>query len=201
VFKSVRNTVLAFDLEWVPDPVTGRAAYELPPDTPDDEVREVMWREGGATEEDPRPYLKTALCRVVSVAFVLRRVASDGAVRLDLQSLPDVSEGPVDEKTVIERFLSGIGKLGNRPQLVGYNSGTSDLPILLQRGMATGVRAPEFASRPDKPWEGVDYFVRYGDDHVDLMDVLGNRAGGVQNCTISPWRPGYRARWVRMGEM
>lgn len=178
MFKSVQNAVLAFDMEWVPDPVTGRLAYDLPEDSSDEEVREVMWREGGATEEDPRPYLKTALCRVVSIAFVLRRTAGDGTVRLDLQSLPELSDTDAGEKEIIERFLGGIGKLGSKPQLVGYNSGASDLPILLQRGVANGVRAREFSWRPDKPWEGLDYFVRYGDGHVDLIDVLGNRGRG-----------------------
>lgn len=178
MFKSVQNTVLAFDLEWVPDPATGRLVYDLPPDTPDEDVREVMWREGGGTEEEPRPYLKMALCRVVSVAFVLRRRAGDGTVRLDLQSLPDSFDGSGSEKEIIERFLSGIGKLQPKPQLVGYNSGTADLPILLQRGVANGVQAPGFSERPDKPWEALDYFVRYGEGHVDLMDVLGNRGRG-----------------------
>lgn len=178
MFKSVHNMVLAFDMEWVPDPATGRVVYDLPDDSSDEEVREVMWREGGATEEDPRPYLKTVLCRVVSVAFVLRRVAGDGTARLDLQSLPEVSGGSAGEKEILERFLSGIGKLGSKPQLVGYNSGTSDLPILLQRGVATGVRAPEFSSRPDKPWDGLDYFARFGEGHVDLIDILGNRGRG-----------------------
>ncbi|CAN5873085.1 3'-5' exonuclease [soil metagenome] len=178
MFKSVPSSVLAFDMEWVPDPATGRVVYDLPDVATDEQVRDVMWQEGGATEEEPRPYLKTALCQVVSVAFVLRRVAGDGAVRLDLQSLPQSSDTSSSEKDILERFLGGIGKLQSKPQLVGYNSGTSDLPILLQRGVATGVRAPAFASRPGKPWEGLDYFVRFGEGHVDLIDVLGNRGRG-----------------------
>jgi hypothetical protein len=34
------------------------------------EVFEAMWKAGGATEEEPMPYLKTILCRVVSIAAV-----------------------------------------------------------------------------------------------------------------------------------
>lgn len=182
MFKSVQRNVLAFDLEWVPDPVTGRAAYDLPSDSSDEEVREVMWDAARDKtkdkEDDPRPYLKTVLSRVVSVAFVMRRVLPDNTVRLYLRSLPEVNEPAAGEKYIIERFLSGIGELDPKPQLVGYNSGGADLPILIQRGVATGVSVPKFSRRPDKPWEGLDYFVRYGEGHIDLMEVLGNRGRG-----------------------
>jgi len=35
-----------------------------------------------------------------------------------------------------------------------------------------GLSAAEFCRRPDKPWEGVDYFAR-GDAHVDIKDIVG----------------------------
>ena len=68
MFKTVKNRVWAFDAEWIPDPVAGRMLYKLPEDVPDKDVFEVMWEKGGATEEDPTPYLKTVLCRIVSIA-------------------------------------------------------------------------------------------------------------------------------------
>ncbi|MFH1571656.1 MAG: 3'-5' exonuclease, partial [Gemmatimonadota bacterium] len=133
-----------------------------------------MWRRGGATEEEPRPYLKTILCRVVSIAAVTR-VAEGGQVRLALRSLPDGAVGgtaPRSEAEILARFLDGVGK--QKPQLVGFNSVDADLRILVQRAVAHGVAAPEFARRPDKPWEGVDYFAG-GDWHVDLIEVVGGR--------------------------
>ena len=79
------------------------------------------------------------------------------------------------EADIVARFLDGVGK--QKPQLVGYNSESADLRILLQRALVCGVRAADFARRPEKPWEGVDYFAG-GDWHVDLMTVIGGRGRG-----------------------
>lgn len=177
MFKRVHDRVWAFDAEWVPDPLTGRAVYGLPEEMADEAVVEEMWQRGGATEEDPRPYLKTVLCRVVSIAVVTRAVEGD-QVHVGLHSLPDVVGGhPVaSEADIIGRFLEGVGK--QKPQLVGFNSEGADLRILLQRGLANGVTAPDFARRPAKPWEGVDYFVTAADWHIDLIEVIGGRGRG-----------------------
>ena len=60
------------------------------------------------------------------------------------------------------------------PQLVGFNSQRSDLKILVQRAVAQGIQAKSFAKRPDKPWEGVDYFdSKFSPVHVDLIEILG----------------------------
>ena len=171
MFKLVANDVWAFDAEWVPDPVSGRAALDLPSSMSDVEVIEAMWKHGGATEENPKPYLKTVLCRVVSVACVTRKCSRPGDVRLALFSLPEPKESPLAEGALIERFLSGIGK--SKPQLVGFNSISADVMILVQRGVVNGLRIPEFCKRPDKPWEGNDYFARSSDWNVDLREELG----------------------------
>ena len=67
MFKTERNRVWAFDAEWIPDPRAGRLLYDLSDDLPDADVLKHMWKKGGATEEDPTPYLKTVVCRIVSV--------------------------------------------------------------------------------------------------------------------------------------
>ncbi len=180
MIRTVQNEVWAFDCEWVPDAQAGRLLYHLPPDMPEREVLAVMWQKGGATPEDPTPFLKTMLCRVVSISAVCRRVRGD-EVRLNLLWLP---REPADadqqrEVNVVGRFLQAVGKC--KPQLVGFNSRASDLRILVQRAIALGVTAPEFSHRPDKPWEGVDYFHRDNEWHLDLMELLGgwSARGGV----------------------
>lgn len=170
MFKSVDHCVCAFDLEWVPDAPTGRRVYDLPDTLPDAEVFQVMWEQGGATADKPRPYLKTALCRVVSVAAIIREQHRDGQPRLRLTALPKRLDQPMAEKNLIATFLGYVGK--HKPQLVGFNSQTSDLPILLQRGMAMGVSAKEFCERPNKPWEGTDYFARHTESHIDLKNLV-----------------------------
>lgn len=173
MLKIIRDRVLAFDLEWVPDPLAGRLLYGLPDDVAPEAAIEEMWRRGGATEDDPTPFLKLVLCRIVSIAGVQRRARADGEVSLTLVSLPADPDDPAQtsESSIVGRFLEGLGK--NEPQLVGFNSQDADLRILIQRAVVLGLRAEKFAARPEKPWLGRDYFARDGEWSVDLKQVLG----------------------------
>ena len=170
MLKHVPPEVWAFDVEWVPDPDSGRRAYGLPPDLADEAVLEYMWKQGGATDADPRPYLKTVLCRVVSIAAVIRKQTDDGGVSLKLHSLPSPDEPDASEPDILRRFLTALGKA--KPQLVGFNSQSSDIVILLQRALSNRLALPDFCKRPAKPWEGVDYFARGNDFNIDLKEDL-----------------------------
>jgi predicted PolB exonuclease-like 3'-5' exonuclease len=173
MFRNVQSRVWAFDVEWVPDPLAGRLLYEIPDSvTEPAEILRAMWDAGGASEDDPTPFLKTALCRVVSIAALERRVKPEG-VALNLMSLPRNPDDPgeASETNVVGRFLDKLGQY--RPQLVGFNSVDSDLKILVQRGVILGVEAEAFSTRPTRPWEGVDYFARTNDWNVDLKTILG----------------------------
>ena len=174
MIKSIKPRVWAFDLEWVPDPLAGRLVHRLTDDLTDLEVLHEMWRRGGATEDDPQPFLKTSLCRIVSVAAVERRERPDGAATVHLMSLPRNPDDELErlESHVVGTFLEALSS--RQPQIVGFNSSGSDVPILLQRGLMLGLSAPGFCSRPDKPWEGIDYFARSSDWHVDLKDAVGS---------------------------
>ena len=174
MFKQISQNVWAFDVEWVPDSDMGRRLFQLPNEMEEAEVFQKMWEAGGASEEDPMPYLKTVLCRVVSIAAVIRKQKDDQSVSLSLTSLPHHPEIPDEqqEAAMLSTFLNAIGE--NKPQLVGFNSQRSDLKILVQRAVAQGIQAKEFAKRPNKPWEGVDYFdSKFSPVHVDLIEILG----------------------------
>ncbi|MBF0421715.1 MAG: hypothetical protein HQL73_01845 [Magnetococcales bacterium] len=171
MFKSLKNLVWAFDAEWVPDTRAGRLLYELPEDKDDRAVMEEMWQRNGANEEDPTPYLKTVMCRLVSIAVVQRQVQRDNRIMLRLLTLPKgegSNEVDTSERHIIETFLGALGD--RQPQLVGFNSLAADLRILVQRGIIHGLHLPGFARRPNKPWEGVDYFIKGGESHIDLKD-------------------------------
>lgn len=169
MFKTVKNLVWAFDAEWIPDPKAGRLLYHLTEDVPDEEVMRTMWKEGGATEENPTPYLKTVLCRVVSIVVMQRLAHKDGRITLNLLTLPRGPQAATEtEATLIGTFLDAMGE--RQPQLVGFNSLGADLRILVQRAIVLGLRSPKFAFRPNKPWEGVDYFARGGESHLDLKE-------------------------------
>lgn len=155
---ALRDRIWAIDAEWVPDAALGRRLYGLAPDTPEVEVFQEMWRRGGANADNPRPYLKTVLCRIVSLA-ALRRTARGDDAELSLATWP---EGGQSEAGLIAAFLEAAGR--DRPVLVGFNSRHADLPILIQRGVAAGLAAPEFAR--------LDYLGWKSGLHVDLMAAL-----------------------------
>lgn len=173
---SVPPNVCVVDVEWVPDPETGRRLFGLSANLPDEIVREEMWRRSGATPDNPRPYLKTILCRVVSIAAVSRVVGPDGP-RIELHSAPkNVTDS---ESSVLKAFFRFIEKSAIDPQIVGFNVKGCDLPILVQRAIVNGLTATSFCRRARSRNER-DYFTRYSDWVVDLRDVLavgGDRKG------------------------
>ncbi len=171
MFKKIHHKIWVFDAEWVPDPSTGRRVYHLEQSASDQEVINEMWQNGGATEENPMPYLKTVLCRIVSIS-VVTRTDKNGHISLRLHSLPSNSSDSTQcqESQIISKFLNATGD--HKPQLIGYNSYSSDLKILTQRAIANGIQASDFCRRPIKPWEGVDYFARGNDSHIDLREII-----------------------------
>ncbi len=173
MMRTIFNRVWAFDAEWAPDPVSGRMLYHLPEEMADADVMGEMWKRNGANEEEPMPFLRTAICRVLSLVVLERHARSETDVRLKLISFPDdiESEDKVSEAHILRSFLGGVGKY--QPQLVGFNSINADLKIALQRGLANGIQAKEYCTRPEKPWQGNDYFARGQDCNVDLMDIVG----------------------------
>ena len=176
MFKTVQPLVFSFDVEWVPDPLAAARLFDVPVSTPGEREHAIrrLWQHGGATEEKPQPYLKTVLCRVVTLAGVLReRKPGATTPSLRLVSLPmrcDLS-WLEEETSILQGFFESVGT--RKPQLVGYNSSQADVPILVQRAIVNGLACPGFATRPDKPWEGVDYFSNFSEHHVDLAPLLG----------------------------
>lgn len=171
------HQVWAFDCEWVPDPATGRRVLGLGADVPDEAVLQAMWAKGGATEADPRPYLKTILCRVVSIAAVVRTV-KHGEVHHALIAHPADGQAMAEDE-LLRRFLVALGD--KKPQLVGFNSREADLPILAQRAMVHGLSIPGLGRTADK-WDKQDFFDRYGTQHVDLREAVGQ--WGKTGCSL-----------------
>ena len=53
-----------------------------------------MQDEGGANEENPRPYLNTTICRVISIVAVVRKIKENSEVALSLTALHPDATGP-----------------------------------------------------------------------------------------------------------
>ena len=174
MIKTVPEEVWAFDCEWVPDLQAGRLLYRLPDDLPAQEVLRIMWEQGGATAENPTPFLRTLFCRVVSIATLIRRTLKNGEVQLFLQALPEQpDDARQDEAYILRRFLQD-GLAARNPQLVGFNSRNADLRILTQRALTNGLTLRSLCERlAAKPWESPD---------VDLMELV---SGFGKNYAVS----------------
>lgn len=179
----IQELALFYDLEWVPDAAGAKRLFDMSEETTELEAMQKLWEHSPQYKEveNPRPFLKYMFSRVVSIAFLSRKtVFRDGekVVEFSLNSLPKlpIEADDVDESAIIERFLYIVGD--RRPQLVGFNSSESDLQVLIQRGIINEISAPAFNQRPNKPWEGPDYFdSRNSDAHFDLLTKFSNRGG------------------------
>jgi predicted PolB exonuclease-like 3'-5' exonuclease len=80
-----------------------------------------------------------------------------------------------EEATVIQQFFDRVDD--HRPQLVSWNGGGFDLPVLQQRGLRHGVVAGRYWDMgqdqdSDRDHRYNNYISRYHLRHVDLMDLM-----------------------------
>ena len=123
------HTTLVFDIETVPDVAGLRALYELDSALSDAEVAEMAFQRRRA--QAGHDFLQLHLQRVVAISCVLRE--GDVAARLVARRVRTTPEG-----ALIQRFFDGIEKY--TPQIVSWNGGGFDLPVLHYRGLVHGVR-------------------------------------------------------------
>ncbi|MGE4057087.1 MAG: 3'-5' exonuclease, partial [Vicinamibacterales bacterium] len=110
--------VLAFDIETVPDTAGLRKLHGLPATISDVEVAEMAFQK--RRQAIGHDFLQLHLQQVVAISCVLRE--REG---LRIWSLGDPDEA---EGGLIRRFFDGIEKF--IPQLVSWNGGGFDLPVL-----------------------------------------------------------------------
>jgi hypothetical protein len=156
------NTVLAFDIETVPDCAGIRRLYDLPEDLPDGEVAEIAFQK--RRTQTGSDFLPPQLHRVAVISCVLRE---GDTIRVFSLGEPDGTE-----KEAIQRFHDGIEKYV--PQLTSWNGGGFDLPVLNYRGLMHGITAAKFwdQGEDDRDFRFNNYVSRYHARHLDLMDVL-----------------------------
>ncbi len=153
---------LVFDIETVPDVAGLRRLHRLPLELAEADVLECASQlRRGATGGD---FLPLHLQRVVAIACALREGNS-----FRVWSLGE----PFDpEPELIRRFYDGIDRY--TPQLVSWNGGGFDLPVLNHRALMHGVVAAKFWDwgDDDREFKFNSYIGRYHTRHLDLMDVL-----------------------------
>jgi predicted PolB exonuclease-like 3'-5' exonuclease len=157
------SPILVFDIETVPDVAGIRRLHDIDPALPDDDVRAgfAQQRRAATGGSDFPPHY---LHKVVAIGCALRR-GEDWRVW-------SVGDPDDDEATLVRRFFDGIDKLA--PQLVSWNGGGFDLPVLHHRALFHGVQAPRYWDwgDSDREFKFNNYLNRFHTRHIDLMDVL-----------------------------
>lgn len=147
--------ILVFDTETVVDAdMARRVVGDAVLSDSDALARVAPPRNDGEAFSFPKPLYH----RVVEVAVCV--VTSEGKVET-LKPL-----GPAaDERTLLQAFWGGFGRHGGT-RLVTYNGRKFDVPVLVQRALASGVSpAPIYTG---------DYRQRFRGSHLDLMEILSD---------------------------
>jgi predicted PolB exonuclease-like 3'-5' exonuclease len=158
--------VLVFDIETVPDVAGLRVLHELGSELSDADVATMAFQlRRQSTGND---FLQLHLHRVLVISCAL----------LDRDNFKVWSLGAngETEAEVIQRFFDGIEKY--TPQIVSWNGGGFDLPVLHYRGLMHGARAPRYWDmgegdhKDSREFKWNNYISRYHSRHLDLMDLL-----------------------------
>ena len=154
--------VLTFDIETVPDVEGLRRLHGLDGTIPDKSVAEMAFQL--RRQQSGGDFLPLHLHRVVTIACALRE--------RDAFKVWSLGAGGETEGELIARFFEGVEKY--TPQLVSWNGGGFDLPVLHYRGMIHGVRARRYwdLGEDDRDFKWNNYISRYHSRHLDLMDLL-----------------------------
>jgi predicted PolB exonuclease-like 3'-5' exonuclease len=163
--------VLVFDIETVPDVAGLRRLHDHPDSLSDADVAELAF--AARREKTGSDFLPHYLQRVVAISCVLRRNQRDGTAVFHVGSLGSEEDG---EAALIQKFYELISRYS--PQLVSWNGGGFDLPVLHYRGLVNGVVAPRYwemgegRDEDSRDFKWNNYISRYHMRHLDLMDLL-----------------------------
>jgi 3'-5' exonuclease len=154
--------VLAFDIETVPDVGGLRHIHGLPTDMTDAQVAELAFQR--RRETTGSDFLPLHLHRVVAISCALRERNS-----FTVWSLGGAQD---PEGELVQRFFDGVEKY--TPQLVSWNGGGFDLPVLHYRALVHSVRAQRYwdLGEDDRDFKWNNYISRYHTRHLDLMDLV-----------------------------
>ena len=159
--------VLAFDIETIPDIAGLRTLHSLlDADISDADVAEYAFQR--QRQKNGSDFLPHHLHRVVAISCVLRWS--------DRVHVSTIGQPGDSEARMLETFFALIEKY--TPQLVSWNGGGFDLPVLHYRALIHGITAPRYWDMGDghypdsREFKWNNYIGRYHTRHLDLMDLL-----------------------------
>lgn len=154
--------VLVFDIETIPDSAGLRRLradwHEL------SELETVERALAERRESRGSDFLPLHLHRVIAISCALR---NDAGFRVG-----SIGAAHDSERSLIQSFFGMIDRY--TPQLVSWNGGSFDLPVLHYRGLLNGVSAARYweFGDVDQDFRYNNYIGRYHTRHIDLMDLL-----------------------------
>ena len=153
---------LVFDIETVPDVAGLRRLRPQWQPFSDREVAEHAFAE--RREKTGSDFLALHLHRIVAIGCAFR-----DAQGFRVRCLGTEQD---DEARLISDFFRLIDRY--TPQLVSWNGGGFDLPVLHYRGLIHGVQASRYweMGEDDRDFKWNNYISRYHARHLDLMDLL-----------------------------
>jgi predicted PolB exonuclease-like 3'-5' exonuclease len=183
--KHMQERHVFLDIETFPDLDAGRALLDgMTAETPDAEVREAL--------AEYHRSIGSSLPAGQDVFFkpVFHRVAAIGALDIMRRSkeaawtVRGISSSSLAKRSEAESLakLDQLLRAEPRASIIGWNTRGFDLPVLRYRAMALQVPMPTLLFQypeevPKWKWnedkvKPRDYWRRYGDDHLDLMESL-----------------------------
>jgi predicted PolB exonuclease-like 3'-5' exonuclease len=159
--------ILVFDIETIPDVAGLRTLNGYPASMTDAEVAASAF--AARREKNGSDFLQHHLHRVAAISCVFR---DDEGFRVrSLGSLED------QEPKLVHDFFRIIDRY--TPQLISWNGGGFDLPVLHYRAMINGVTASRYweMGDDDRDFKWNNYLSRYHTRHLDLMDLLALYTG------------------------
>jgi hypothetical protein len=158
--------VLVFDIETIPDIAGLRALRQMDESVDDAGVYAAEMAERQARGKSD--FMPLHLQRVLVISCVFRN-----AEGLRVHSIVDrEAEGVSQEGRVVQSFFNLVER--HVPQLVSWNGGGFDLPVLHYRAMRHSVVASKYwdMGDDDREFRFNNYIGRYHLRHLDLMDLL-----------------------------
>jgi 3'-5' exonuclease len=159
--------VMVFDIESIPDVQGLRALGAYPAELSDAQVHAQWVQERKA--QNKSDFLPLHLQRILCISVVFRNTEG-----LRIHSFVDRDNA--SEGKIIQQFFNSLDK--HIPQLVSWNGGGFDLPVMHHRGMIKGVQAHKYwdmgegGDHDSREFKWNNYISRYHLRHLDLMDLL-----------------------------
>ncbi len=157
---------MAFDIETVPDADAGRLLHDMQGLADQDAVRVL---EHVHEQKTGKRFLPPHLHRVIAISFVF-----DDGKKLLVDSIGDEN---TPEKDLLRIFFVLLAR--HKPQLVSWNGSGFDFPVLHYRSLFRSVDASLYweSGDSDQAFRWNNYYNRFHQRHLDLMDVLSGYSG------------------------